>query len=112
MVTVLHLALALTVLGAAPVPVPAAGSPSITIEDALALAVTRHPSVRIARARTRAARDSIELAHLAYHPHTDLLLQENRGTRNNVAGLLLPQGVIPQVAGPVNPSSGVTRFGS
>lgn len=97
---------ALLIVAAAIVP------PSLSLDEAVSLAAARHPSVRIARARTRAARESIELAHLAYHPHADLLLQENRGTRNNVSGLLLPQGVIPQVAGPVNPASGVTRFGS
>src|SRR5262249_22758738 len=36
-----------------------------------------------------------------YLPRTDLLWQENRATRNNVFGLLLPQSVIPPISGPV-----------
>ena len=43
----------------------------------------------------------IQLARTAYLPRVDALAQVNRATRNNVFGLLLPQGVIPAISGPV-----------
>src|SRR5262249_16774469 len=48
-----------------------------------------------------AATAGIEVSQTAYMPRTDLLWQENRATRNNVFGLLLPQSVIPPISGPV-----------
>jgi outer membrane protein len=37
----------------------------------------------------------------AYLPRTDILWQTNRATANNVYGLLLPQGIVPSISGPV-----------
>src|SRR5204863_3702272 len=52
-------------------------------------------------AQAAAAAAGIGVAQTAYLPRTDLLWQENRATRNNVFGLLLPQSVIPPISGPV-----------
>ena len=46
------------------------------------------------------------MARTAYLPRADLLWQENRATRNNVFGLLLPQSTIPAISGPVLGTAG------
>jgi len=78
-------------------------SPSqpLTLNAAVDLALDNYPAIRVARAQVAAARAGIELARTAYLPRTDLLWQENRATRNNVFGLLLPQPVISSISGPV-----------
>jgi len=57
--------------------------------------------VKESRARTQAADATIGVAQTAYLPRLDALWQVNRATHNNVFGLLLPQGVVPPVSGPV-----------
>jgi outer membrane protein len=78
-------------------------SPSqpVTLNTAVDLALSNYPAIRAAQAQAAAARAGIELARTAYLPRTDLLWQENRATRNNIFGLLLPQSVIPSISGPV-----------
>jgi outer membrane protein TolC len=73
----------------------------LTLNQAVDLALSNYPSIRAAQAQAAAASAGIELARTAYLPRTDLLWQENRATRNNVFGLLLPQAVIPPISGPV-----------
>lgn len=73
----------------------------ITLAQALDLASRNYPSIRISQERINAAAAGIRLARTAYLPRVDALAQENRATRNNVFGLLLPQSVIPSMSGPV-----------
>ena len=73
----------------------------ITLEKAVDTALTNYPEISAARARAEAANAGIDLAKTSYLPRTDLLWQENRATSNNIFGLLLPQGVIPPISGPV-----------
>jgi outer membrane protein TolC len=73
----------------------------LTLNQAVDLALSNYPSIRATQAQAKAAAASIEVARTAYLPRTDLLWQENRATRNNVFGLLLPQSVIPPISGPV-----------
>jgi outer membrane protein TolC len=73
----------------------------ITLSQAVDVALSNYPSIRAAQAQAAAASANIDLARTAYLPRTDLLWQENRATRNNVFGLLLPQSVIPPISGPV-----------
>src|SRR6267378_5408724 len=73
---------------------------SITLEQAVAAALSNYPEIPAARARAEAANAGIDLAKTLYLPRTDLLWQENRATGNNVFGLLLPQNVIPSISGP------------
>src|SRR5689334_1065349 len=61
--------------------------PSITLEQAVADALSNYPEIRAARARAEAANAGIDLARTSYLPRTDLLWQENRATSNNVFGL-------------------------
>ncbi len=98
------LAACLVARGAAGAEPPAAPSEPIRLATAVALALEHYPAVRAAEGQAAAARAGVGLARTAYLPRTDLLLQENRATRNNVAGLLLPQAVVPSISGPVPPA--------
>jgi outer membrane protein TolC len=73
---------------------------SLKLTTAVELAQTNYPAIRAAMASATAAKAGEDLARTAYLPHVDLLWQENRATRNNVFGLLLPQSVIPAISGP------------
>ncbi len=78
-----------------------APSQPLTLNAAVDLALGNYPAIRAAHAQVAVARAGIDLARTAYLPRTDLLWQENRATRNNIFGLLLPQSVIPSISGPV-----------
>jgi len=53
------------------------------------------------------------LAKTAYLPRLGLRLGVNRATRNNVFGLIFPNGMIPGISGPVQDESTITStFGS
>lgn len=73
----------------------------LKLETAVDLALANYPAIRAAHARAQAAEAEIDLARTAYMPRADLLWQENRASRNNIFGLLLPQPVIPPISGPV-----------
>src|SRR5215213_9598632 len=72
----------------------------ISIDQAVDQAVTNYPAIRAAQAQKQAADAGIELARTSFLPRADLLWQENRATRNNVFGLLLPQSTLPSISGP------------
>src|SRR5262249_36222195 len=74
---------------------------ALKLSEAVDLALTNYPSIRVSLSQAAAAREGIGLARTSYLPRTDLLWQENRATRNNFFGLVLPQAVIPAVSGPV-----------
>jgi outer membrane protein len=73
----------------------------LTLGQAVEDALRSYPSVRVSQEQIRAAAAGIRLARTAYLPRVDLLAQANRATRNNVFGLLLPQGTVPSISGPV-----------
>ncbi|HYL61061.1 MAG TPA: TolC family protein [Candidatus Methylomirabilis sp.] len=77
-------------------------SPSrLTLSQALAMADAHYPRIRAALEEQIAARGDIAVARTAYLPRMDTLWQTNRATANNIYGLLLPQGVVPSISGPV-----------
>jgi outer membrane protein TolC len=78
-----------------------AAPPALTLPDAVQLALKNYPAIRESRARARAAEQGIDIARTAYLPRLDMVWQVNRGTHNNVFGLLLPQAVVPSISGPV-----------
>ena len=85
----------------------------LTLEDAVHYAAVHFPEARAALAKVVGARAAVGLARTAYLPRTDLLWQTNRATYNNIAGLLLPQSVIPPLSGPVlTNTSNTTAWGS
>src|SRR5437016_2189623 len=77
------------------------GTAPLKLNDAIELALKNYPSIKESRARAQAADEAIGVARTAYLPRLDLLWQENRATRNNVFGLLLPQSIVPPISGPV-----------
>jgi outer membrane protein TolC len=81
----------------------------LTISQAVESALRNYPSITVSQEQINAASAGIDLARTAYLPRVDSIAQVNRATRNNVFGLLLPQGVIPSISGPV---IGSNNFGS
>jgi outer membrane protein len=77
------------------------GPAPLTVGQAIQRAVKNYPSVRVSQEQINAAAAAIRLARTAYLPRADALAEVNRGTRNNVFGLLLPQSAIPSISGPV-----------
>jgi outer membrane protein len=77
-----------------------APSSSLTLNDAIQLALKNYPAIRESRARAQAAEEGLGVARTAYLPRLDLIWQENRATTNNVFGLLLPQSILPPMSGP------------
>jgi outer membrane protein len=73
---------------------------TLNFEQAVELALKNYPAIRAAQAQSQAAEAGVELARTNYLPRADMLWQQNRATRNNVFGLLLPQSVIPAISGP------------
>jgi outer membrane protein TolC len=73
---------------------------TLTFEQAVELALKNYPAIRAAQAQRQGAEAGVELARTNYLPRADVLWQQNRATRNNVFGLLLPQSVIPGISGP------------
>jgi outer membrane protein len=85
----------------------------LTINEAVAFGQANYPAVRAAFAEVAAAERGEDLARTAYLPRTDLVGGVNRATRNNVYGLLLPNGVLPSISGPVqDETSYASTFGS
>jgi len=85
---------------------PASG---LTVAQAVDAALRNYPSIQVSQEQINAAAAGIQLARTAYLPRVDVLAQVNRATRNNVFGLLLPQGVIPSMSGP---ALGTNNFGT
>lgn len=88
-------------------------SQGLTLQDAVQRAATSYPTVRIAIERVLAARAGVGLTRTEYLPQANLLWQTNRSTFNNIAGLILPQGVVPSLSGPaLANTSGTSIWGS
>ena len=75
--------------------------PPLNLNTAVEQALSTYPAVRVVQAQSQAASAGVDLALTAYLPRADLIWQQNRGTRNNISGLLLPQSTIPPITGPV-----------
>jgi outer membrane protein len=78
---------------------PQAGK--LTLAAAIDAAEANYPRTRVALEQRNAAQAAVGVARSAYYPRADVLWQTNRATANNIYGLLLPQGVIPSISGPV-----------
>jgi outer membrane protein len=81
----------------------------LTLGQAVENALKNYPAVRVSQEQINAAAAGIQLARTAYLPRVDTLAQVNRATRNNVFGMLLPQGALPAISGPV---IGSNNFGT
>ncbi len=85
------------------------GQQPMTVGQAIQRALKNYPAIQVSQEQINAAAAGIRLARTAYLPHADALAQVNRGTRNNVFGLVMPQSVIPSISGPV---LGTNNFGT
>jgi len=74
---------------------------TLTLVEAIEQARRNYPTLKEMRARAEGAQEGVGVARTAYVPRLDVLWQANRATRNNVFGLLFPQGVVPPISGPV-----------
>ena len=102
----------LGVAGAATAQTADASQP-LKLDAAVELALSNYPSIKTAQAQAVAAKANIDLARTAYLPRLDLLYQENRATRNNIFGAVLPQSIVPGISGPVlGTESWESTFGS
>ena len=73
----------------------------LTLNSVVEDAAKNYPAIQISQGELNASAARIQLARSAYLPRVDALAQFNRGTRNNVFGSLLPQGIVPSMSGPV-----------
>ena len=86
---------------------------TLNFERTVELALKNYPAIRAAQAQRQSAEAGIDLARANYLPRADLLWQQNRASRNNVFGLLLPQAVIPSISGPaLNDTTPESAWGS
>lgn len=83
-----------------------------TLQEAVQYATQHYPAVRAAMERRNRARAAVSLARDNYLPKADVLWQLNRGTRNNIAGVLLPQSTIPNPSGTVVDTSTQSFWGT
>ncbi len=77
---------------------------TLTLEQAVARALTNYAAVEVSEQQTAAATAGIRLARTAYLPRADFFSQLNRGTRNNIFGLTLPTSM-PAISGPPRPEN-------
>ena len=84
-------------------------APALNLDQAVAQAIARYPSVRVSQAQIAAAAAGIQLARTAYLPRVDATAGVNRATRNNTFGLLLPSQVIASISGPVLGTNNLTN---
>src|SRR6058998_3964259 len=90
----------------------APGTP-MSVGQAVESALRNYPAVTVSQEQVNSAAAAIDLARTAYLPRIDSLAQFNRATKNNVFGLLFPQGVIPSMTGPVlNTNNSASVWGS
>jgi outer membrane protein TolC len=82
---------------------------SYTVGRAVAEALQRYPAIRVSSERVSAAAAVVDLARTAYLPRLDFYAQSNRATRNNITGMVLPQGVLPGISGPPYPQNSMTN---
>jgi outer membrane protein TolC len=83
-----------------------------TLQESVQYATEHYPAVRAAIERRNAAQAGVGVAHDTYLPRADVLGQLNRATRNNVAGVLLPQSTIPNPSGTVVDTSTESFWGT
>jgi outer membrane protein len=86
---------------------------ALTLEQAIQYATDHYPTIRAALEQVSASAAGVDVARSAYLPRLDSLWQSNRGTANNIFGLVLPQSVIPSLTGPVlSSTSAASVWGS
>lgn len=90
-------------------PIAQAQDAPITLPQAVEQALSQYPAVTAALEQAAAAAAEVNLAKTAWLPRADFVAQINRATRNNTFGLLLPQGLLPSISGPVRGTNDSTN---
>lgn len=81
---------------------------SLTLPEAVSRALQNYAGVEVSEAQVAAAAQGIQVARTAYLPKTDFYGQVNRGSRNNIFGMLLPNTVVWPISGPPRPENDMT----
>ncbi len=83
----------------------APGVRQFTVQEAVDYALTNYPAVRAAMEQYNASRAGVGLAKTAYIPRLDTVWQGDRGSRESVLGVLLPQSpnILTGTQGSVTP---------
>ena len=78
---------------------------AFTVQEAVEYALANYPAVRAALEQYNAARAGVGLAKTNYLPHLDTVWQGDRGSRESVLGVLLPQtpNILTGTQGSVTP---------
>lgn len=79
-----------------------------TLQQAVGFALANYPAVRAALEQYNAARSGVGLAKTSYAPSLNALAQDDRGTRESVLGVLMPQfpTIMTGTEGTVSPNNG------
>jgi outer membrane protein len=77
----------------------------VSLTEAVTKALDHYAAVNVSDEQVRAAAAAIDLARTSYLPRADVFGQVNRGSRNNVFGLMLPQATLPSISGPPRPEN-------
>lgn len=84
-----------------------------TVEDAVRRAGTSYPEVGVSMEQAALAASALMQAQLSYRMRGEAMAQVNRATRNNVFGMLLPNGVVAPISGPpLATNAGTNVWGS
>ena len=95
--------------GSPPAPRPG----PLTLKNAVDFAARNYPDIRAALAEISESESAIDAAKTAYLPEAILRFEVNRATRNNVFGLIFPNGAFPAISGPVLEEATIqSTFGS
>ena len=85
----------------------------LTLRDAVDFAAQNYPDIRASLAEISESKSAIAAAKTAYLPEAILRFEVNRATRNNVFGLIFPNGAFPAISGPVLEEATIqSTFGS
>lgn len=79
-----------------------------TLQQAVDFALSNYPAVRAALEKYNAARAGVGLAKTSYAPFLSAVAQDDRGTRESVLGVLMPQfpTIMTGTQGTVSPNNG------
>lgn len=72
---------------------------SLNLSQTIDLARSNFPEIKTAAYRAEASRARVRREKTAYLPRGSMLVQELRGTSNQITGPLLPNATIPQITG-------------
>lgn len=73
----------------------------LTLQAAVERALSSYPTVQMALQKVLVANANIALVRTQNLPQANMLWQTSRSTYNNIAGLMMPQGVVPSLSGTV-----------